>query len=124
LIGFSSVSESDKNITPLGWDEFERVDMRVGTIMSARINEQARKPSYVMEIDFGPLGLKISSAQITDRYLVEELPGRQVVAVVNFPPKRIAGINSECLVLGAVDAEGVVTLLKPDPQAANGDRIA
>ena len=119
------MSDSDQPYpVPLTWDEFERIDMRVGTIVSARVNEQARKPSYVMEIDFGHLGLKTSSAQITDRYQFEELPGRQVVAVVNFPPKRIAGIKSECLVLGAVNGDGVVTLLRPDPKAANGDRIA
>lgn len=121
---FSNVSDSDQPSTPLSWDEFERVDMRVGTIVSARVNVQARKPSYVLEIDFGPLGVKISSAQITDRYSLEELPGRQVVAVVNFPAKRIAGVKSECLVLGAVASDGIVTLLKPDPTASNGDRIA
>ncbi len=112
------------SLHPLTWDEFARVDMRVGTIISATSNEKARKPSYVLEIDFGALGIKISSAQITDRYTVDDLPGRQIIAVVNFPPKRIAGVKSECLVLGAIDADGVVTLLKPDPDAVNGDRIA
>jgi tRNA-binding protein len=118
------VSDSEANGEPLAWDEFERVDMRVGTILTARPNEKANKPSYVLEIDFGALGVKTSSAQITDRYTLVDLPGRQVVAVVNFPPKRIAGIKSECLVLGAVDANGIVTLLKPDLKANNGDRIA
>ncbi len=118
------MSDSDPINLRLTWEEFERVDMRVGTILNARLNEHARKPSYILEIDFGPLGVRISSAQITDKYTTAELPGRQVVAVVNFPPKRIAGIKSECLVLGAVAADGVVTLLKPDPAASNGDRVA
>ena len=118
------MSDSDIRYSPLAWDEFERVEMHVGTILSARVNVHARKPSYVLEIDFGPLGTKTSSAQITDRYTLEDLPGRQIVAVVNFPPKRIAGVKSECLVLGAVDGQGVVTLLRPDPLASNGDRVA
>ncbi len=106
------------------FDDFLKVDMRVGTILSARPNEKANKPALVLEIDFGELGMRTSSAQITDLYTPESLVGRQVVAVVNFPPKRIAGVKSECLVLGAIRHDGVVTLLKPEPWAANGERIA
>ena len=106
------------------FDDFLKVDMRVGTILSVMPNEKARKPAFVLEIDFGGLGTRTSSAQITDLYTPESLVGRQVVAVVNFPPKRIAGVKSECLVLGSIREDGVVTLLKPDPQAVNGERIA
>src|SRR5690606_37249862 len=106
------------------FDVFLKVDMRVGTILSVMPNEKARKPAFVLEIDFGDLGTRTSSAQIADLYTTESLVGRQVVAVVNFPPKFIAGVKSECLVLGATRDYGVVTLLRPDPQAVNGERIA
>lgn len=98
--------------------------MRVGTILEARPFPQARKPAFQLLIDFGELGLKKSSAQITVLYQLEELIGRQVVAVVNFPPKQIGPFMSECLVLGSVDQEGVVTLLMPERHVENGLRIA
>jgi tRNA-binding protein len=108
----------------LTWDTFEKVDMRTGTIIEARIFEGARNPAYQLWIDFGPLGVKKSSAQITKLYSPEELIGKQVIAVVNFPPKQIANFISECLVLGVVGAEKDVTLLQPERQVENGLRIA
>jgi len=109
---------------PLQWSEFAKVEMRVGTVRRAYPNEKARQPSYIMHIDFGPLGELKTSAQITDHYQTEELVGRQVIAVVNFPPKQIANMISECLVLGAVEEEGGVILLRPDQEVPNGLRIS
>jgi tRNA-binding protein len=109
----------------LSWDDFQKVDMRVGTIIEVNDFPKARKPAYQLTIDFGEkLGIKKSSAQITDRYTKEDLIGMQVVAVVNFPPKQIANFFSECLVLGAVDSDGAVTLMTPSLPANKGDRIA
>ncbi len=108
--------------TTLRWDEFMKVDIRVGTVLSAEVFTTARKPAYKMIIDFGPLGTRKTSAQVTRLYTPEELVGKQVVAVVNFPPKQIATIQSECLVLGAVDGDEV-TLLAPNKTAANGLRV-
>ena len=104
-------------------DDFLRVDMRVGTILSAKINEGAKKPSYELKIDFGSLGIKHSSAQLTELYSAKELVGKQIVAVVNFLPKQVASVMSECLVLGVLAKEGVV-LLKTERKVANGDKIA
>ena len=108
----------------LTWADFEKVDMRVGTIVEALAFAKAKKPAYKLRIDFGPLGIKKSSAQITQRYLPETLLGKQVIAVVNFPPKQIGDMMSECLVLGIVGTDNDVILLQPSHQAANGDRIA
>lgn len=105
------------------FENFEKVDMRTGTILEAERNPDARKPAYVMQIDFGPLGVKISSAQLTENYNPEDLVGRQIVAVVNFPIKRIAGVKSQVLVLGVMsEAEGVV-LLQPDRSVTNGEKV-
>lgn len=105
--------------------QFSALDIRVGTIMEAVPFEKARKPAFQLRIDFGPsLGIKKSSAQITDLYTPETLVGRQVVAVVNFQPRQIANFISEVLVLGSVDADGAVTLLQPERPASNGDQIA
>ena len=106
------------------FDDFLKVDMRVGEIVSARPNEKALKPAYVLEIDFGAeLGFKQSSAQICANYTIDELIGRQVIAVVNFPPKRVAGIRSEVLVLAAVCAEQGTVLLQPERGVVKGQRI-
>jgi tRNA-binding protein len=108
----------------LSWDDFEKVDMRTGTIIDVSDFPKARKPAYRLTIDFGPeIGLKKSSAQITAHYTKEDLLQRQVIAVVNFPPKQIADFISECLVLGVYDQNKDVILLKPDKPAGNGFKI-
>ena len=109
---------------PLTWPDFEKVDIRTGTVIAAEPFPQARKPAYKLTIDFGALGTKRTSAQLTKLYQADELIGRQVVAVVNFPPKRIASFMSECLILGAIDDDGTVTLLQPDRLTANGLRVS
>ncbi|MDR5590972.1 tRNA-binding protein [Christiangramia sp. SM2212] len=109
----------------INWNDFEKVEMRVGTITNVEDFPEARDPAYKLSIDFGEeLGSKRSSAQITRRYTMEELPGRQVIAVVNFPVKRIAGFKSECLVLGVLGENKDVVLLSPDQKMPNGSRIA
>ncbi|MEE9593116.1 MAG: tRNA-binding protein [Thermoplasmata archaeon] len=108
----------------LTWEDFERVDMRVGEVVEAEEFPEARKPSYRMRIDFGPLGVKKSSAAIKAWYTPDDLMGRRVVAVVNFAPKQIANFLSEVLVLGAIREDQRVVLLRPDEGAALGDRIA
>lgn len=108
----------------LTWNEFERTDMRVGTIIEVNDFPEARKPAYQLTINFGSeIGIRKSSAQITKRYQKEDLLNRQIVAVVNFPKKQIGKFMSECLVLGAVGEEGDVILLAPDFRIPNGLRI-
>jgi tRNA-binding protein len=104
--------------------DFLTLDIRVGTILEALPFPKARKPAYRLKIDFGPLGIKKSSAQITDLYQLDHLIGRQVTAVVNFPPRQVADFISEVLVLGSVDSKGRVLLIRPDMPAENGDKIA
>jgi len=105
-------------------DDFQVIDMRVGTVISAESFPEARKPAYKLLVDFGPeVGKRRSSAQLTRRYQPAELVGRQVVGVVNFPPRRIAGFESEVLVLGAMPDEGDVILLAVDHPTPNGSRI-
>ncbi len=108
---------------PLTWMDFEKVEMRVGTILSAEIFKEVRNPAYKLTIDFGPLGIKKSSAQITKLYQPSALIGRQVIAVINFPPKQIANMMSECLVLGTMGEEKTITLLAPERPVANGLRV-
>ncbi len=109
---------------PLTWSEFERVEMRVGTIVSAQVFEEARHPAYKLQIDFGAeIGTRKSSAQITDHYRPEDLIGKHVIAVVNFPPKQIGPYMSECLVLGAIQSDKSVVLLSADRQVDNGCQI-
>ena len=108
----------------INWNDFEKVEMRVGTILEVYDFPEARKPAYQLKIDFGPvIGLRKTSAQITKRYSKEELKGRQVIAVVNFPKKQIANFMSECLVLGAVGPENDIVLLNPDFKVENGLRV-
>ena len=108
----------------ISWNDFEKVEMRTGTIISVNDFPKARKPAYKLKIDFGELGIKQSSAQITELYSKEDLIGRQIIAVVNFPPKQIADFMSECLVLGVVDGNNPVVLLQPERKVKNGLRIA
>jgi tRNA-binding protein len=105
------------------WPDFEKVDMRVGVVVDAQEFPQARRPAYKLWIDFGPLGTKRSSAQVTRHYRLAELVGRRVVAVVNFPPKQIGPFVSEVLVLGAYDEAGEVVLLRPDQEVRPGSKI-
>ncbi len=105
------------------WNDFEKIDMRVGTIREVTEFSNAKKAAYQLTIDFGPSGLKKSSAQITDLYRKEELTGKQVIAVVNFPPKQIANFFSECLVLGVYNENNEVVLLQPTMPVSNGCRI-
>ena len=109
---------------PITFDDFLRVDIRIGTIVEAEPFPEARKPAFKLRIDFGPaIGVKKSSAQIVDRYALEDLPGRQVAAVVNFPPRQIGKFMSEVLTLGFADEEGAVILFAPDRGVPNGSRL-
>lgn len=107
----------------ISWEDFEKVDIRIGTILEVNDFPGARKPAYQLIIDFGELGIKRSSAQIKTLYTKEELPGKQVVAVVNFPVKQIANFFSECLVLGVYNENNEVVLLLPTQPVKNGSKI-
>lgn len=104
-------------------ETFFEVDIRVGRVVAAVLNPKARQPAYRMELDFGPLGMRTSSAQLTALYTPEELIGRQVLAVVNFPPRRVAGVESQVLVLGVSDVNGAVILLSTEREAPLGSRV-
>lgn len=108
----------------IDWDHFQAVEMRAGTITHAEAFPEARRPAYKLTVDFGPeLGSLRSSAQVTDRYTPEDLVGRQVLAVVNFPPKQIGPMRSECLVTGFYAADGSIILAVPDQPVHNGARL-
>jgi len=107
----------------LAWADFERVELRVGTITAVDDFPEARKPAYKLTIDFGPLGVRRSSAQLTTHYRPEALVGRQVLAVLNFPRKQIANFFSECLVTGVPDEAGAVVLVSPDRPVPNGGKL-
>lgn len=108
----------------IGWADFMRIDLRVGRVVSAEPFREARRPAYILHVDFGPeLGVRKSSAQITAHYTAEALIGRLVVGVVNFPPKQIGPLMSECLVTGFHDADGHVRLCMPDGDVAPGTRL-
>jgi tRNA-binding protein len=105
------------------WEDFEKIDIRVGTIMEVSDFPKAKKPCYKLTIDFGIAGIKNSSAQITVLYNKEELIGQQIIAVLNFPPKQIADFFSECLVLGVYNDKGEVVLLQPKQETGNGNKV-
>ncbi|MBI4562890.1 MAG: tRNA-binding protein [Candidatus Rokubacteria bacterium] len=110
-------------MTPISWSDFEKVDMRVGVVVDAKEFPEAKNPAYRLWVDLGPLGVKRSSAQITHRYRPEDLLGRQVVCVVNFPPKQVGPFPSEVLVMGAYTGGGEVVLLRPDSPVPPGSKI-
>ncbi len=112
----------NQNNELINWNDFAKIEIRVGTVVSAEIFKEAIKPAYKMTIDFGSFGIRKTSAQITKLYSPEDIVGKQVIAVVNFPTKQIANLQSECLVLGAVD-EDKVTLLTTDKLVKNGLKI-
>jgi len=105
------------------WDDFSKIEMRIGTVISCEIFEKARNPAYKMTIDFGEFGIRKTSAQITKLYSPESIIGKQVIAVLNFPPKQIANIMSECLILGGIGEENNVTLIQPERETKDGTKI-
>lgn len=112
-------------MTEISWDDFQKVELRIGTILEVEEFPEARKPAWKLTVDFGDeIGQRHASAQITDLYTSEELVGKQVVGVVNFPPKQIGPFMSECLVSGFVQADGSVVLAVPDKPATNGLRLS
>ena len=107
------------------WDDFSKVELRVGTIIRAEAFPEARKPAYKLQVDFGDdIGIKKSSAQITDLYSLQDLVGKQVIGVINFPPRQIGPFMSECLVTGFVQDDNSVVLAVPDKAVANGAKLA
>ena len=119
----NNYQQTTKNSFMITWDDFEKIDMRIGTIIEAEVFPKAKRPAYKLKVDFGELGIKQSSAQITAHYQPEELIGKQVMAVVNFPPKQIANFISECLVMGVYDGNGDVVLLQPGKEVGNGSKV-
>ena len=111
-------------MTEISWQEFEKGELRVGTIMSAKALPEAIEPAYKLTIDFGQIGVRKSSAQITDLYSLEELVGKQIIGVVNFPAKKIGPFMSECLVTGFIQEDAGIVLAVPDKPANNGSRLA
>ena len=120
----TSNATSTTTMDTIGWEDFTRVELRVGRIVAAEVFAQARKPAYLLQVDFGPaLGIKKSSAQITVHYQPEDLIGKQVEAVVNFPKKQIGPVMSECLVTGFYDPDGAVVLCVPDKAVPLGSKL-
>jgi tRNA-binding protein len=109
----------------ISWADFAQVDLRVGTIISAEVFKEARKPAYILHVDFGPeIGVRKSSAQITELYQPDNLVGQQVIGVINFPEKQIGPIRSQCLVTGFPQTDGSVVLAQPQQTVANGLKLA
>lgn len=108
----------------ISWNDFSKIDIRIGTVLKAEEFKEARNPAYILHIDFGDLGIKKTSAQITKLYQPKDLIGKQVCAVVNFPPKQIANIMSECLILGGLGESKEVTLLQPERSIKNGSKVS
>ena len=121
---FTKNTNTAKMKAQIKWDDFDKIDIRVGTIIDARVFDKARNPAYQIWIDFGEEGIKKTSAQITNLYEVNELIGKQVLAVINFPSKQIADFMSECLLLGALGENKDVTLLSVDKPCQNGWKIS
>lgn len=119
-VGAAEIQEA---VAETSIDTFFEIDIRVGRVVAAVLNPKARKPAYRIELDFGPLGMRTSSAQLTALYTPEELIGRQVLAVVNFPPRRVAGVESQVLLLGVSDPSGAVILLSTEREAPLGSRV-
>ncbi|MGO3237178.1 MAG: tRNA-binding protein [Psychroflexus halocasei] len=113
---------SERNF--IDFKDFAKIDMRVGTILTAELFKEAKKPAFKMTIDFGEFGIKKTSAQITKIYKLEDLIGKQVVAVINFPPKQIANIMSECLLLGGLEDHDEVMIIQPERSVKNGTKIS
>lgn len=117
--------EQERAVNQIEWNDFQKIELRVGTIIDVQDFPEARKPAYKLQVDFGAeVGVKKSSAQITDLYTKESLLGKQVIAVVNFPPKQIGPIMSECLVTGFHREDGAVVLAVPDGDLKNGVRLS
>jgi len=110
-------------VEQITWEDFEKVELRVGTIIEVSQFPEARKPAYKLKVDFGPFGIKKSSAQITHLYKPEELVGKQVIGVINFPPKQIGPFRSECLITGFLQEDGSVVLAVPDKPTQNGLKL-
>ena len=109
----------------ISWQEFEQIDLRIGTVIEARLFPEARKPAYILHVDFGPeVGMLKSSAQITELYSPDDLVGKQVLGVVNFPKKQIGPVMSECLITGFTQADGSVVLAQPEQTVVNGLKLA
>ena len=107
----------------INWKDFTKIEMRIGTVISAELFKEAKNPAYKINVDFGDFGIKKTSAQVTKLYSPEDIIGKQIVAVINFPPKQIANMMSECLILGGLGDNEEVTLLQPERKIKNGTRI-
>ncbi len=119
------MNSSHHSTAPIEFDDFMKVDIRVGTITAAKLNPKAKKPAYEIDVDFGrEIGIKKSSAQLTENYSTDDLIGLQICAIINFKPKRVAGVKSEVLILGILCSENGTVLIQPNKPVKNGERLA